>query len=234
VFSQQDKKQIIGRIHRLPQQHVCVVYDLVLKHTSDEALYAMACGKAEMMASLSGQTVEDIMHSTAYIEDVDDVEDDIDISMDNHDPFVSQVRRKYRIASSKTLSKRQDKHVPKISRSKPHESINESLSCQAAQNVSIDWQNILHLGFQAIEGSTVQRGSETVAFARGSQLSETEQQSINSNRNNQEAGNVIDDDEIEVGRLSSEDFLDDIDMELVLRLGFESITPSGEFVLSAR
>jgi hypothetical protein len=85
----------------------------------------------------------------------------------------------------------------------------------------------LHLGFEAIEGSTAETGSETVAFTRGSQLPETEQQSINNDSNNQEAGNVIDDTEIEVGHLSNEDFLDDMDMELVLRLGFESITPSG-------
>lgn len=107
VFSQQDKKQLIGRIHRIPQKQTCIVYDLVLQDTADEALYAIASGKAEMMAALNGRKIHNLMHQSIEtisnpLADVDDEE----YMLHNGEPemedlFISAPRSHWRIAAGK-------------------------------------------------------------------------------------------------------------------------------------
>jgi hypothetical protein len=58
VFSDQEKKQLVGRIWRYPQQHVCIMYELILNNTCDEVLYNISQGKALMMESfIEGDSV---------------------------------------------------------------------------------------------------------------------------------------------------------------------------------
>ncbi|KAL6304101.1 hypothetical protein BKA93DRAFT_826085 [Sparassis latifolia] len=48
-FSEQDKRQIMGRIWRYPQDKICIIYDLVAINTADVALNSIARKKEEML-----------------------------------------------------------------------------------------------------------------------------------------------------------------------------------------
>lgn len=113
VFSQQDKKQLIGRIHRIPQQQTCIVYDLVLQDTADEALYAIASGKAEMMAALNGRKIYNLMHQSigAIANPLAKVDHEEDVftcgEPDMEDSFISAPRPHWKAAASKRKQEHQ-------------------------------------------------------------------------------------------------------------------------------
>lgn len=54
VFSQQDKRQLIGRIWRHPQERRCIIYDLIALETADVVLNHMARTKREMLDVFTG------------------------------------------------------------------------------------------------------------------------------------------------------------------------------------
>jgi hypothetical protein len=97
VFSDQEKQQVAGRIHRYPQPYPCFAYDLVLQDTSDEILYAMAQGKAAMMSSLEGSHVSSMLKDMFGDDDDDQQELIVDVE---HDPFVSQASGRWKKRSS--------------------------------------------------------------------------------------------------------------------------------------
>jgi hypothetical protein len=49
VFSNQEKRQFMGRIWRYPQKHVCIMYELILDDTCDDVIFNISQGKALMM-----------------------------------------------------------------------------------------------------------------------------------------------------------------------------------------
>lgn len=114
MFSQQDKKQLIGRIHRFPQRLTCIVYDLVTRNTADEALYAIASGKAEMMAALNCHKIQGLMHesigaATSPATDANEGEDGVELETETS--FISAVRPSWKIAASKQKLVRHHKAI---------------------------------------------------------------------------------------------------------------------------
>jgi hypothetical protein len=77
VFSAQEKRQLIGRIWRYPQKHVCIMYELILNNTCDSVLYEISQGKALMMetfidnGSPSAAMIQSIFHQADIAEPID-------------------------------------------------------------------------------------------------------------------------------------------------------------------
>ncbi|GBE84816.1 hypothetical protein SCP_0607960 [Sparassis crispa] len=87
LFSEQDKRQLIGRIWRFPQSLVCVIYDFIALATTDVPLSGIARKKEEMLqvfakrseyadellAALRGDDIDDDVN---YEPDVEEDEDE--------------------------------------------------------------------------------------------------------------------------------------------------------------
>lgn len=171
MFSQQDKKQIIGRIHRMPQLHPCIAYDLVLGSSSDETLYAMACEKAELMAALNGQTVRDIMRNIGSVEEVpgetDEMMDYLEYEMEA-DSFLSQGRGTYRIAAAKARLEgtimRNNITTRSLHENGNHDSASECLATARYAQIedsSVDDDALFLLGLEALSHKSLEETTST-------------------------------------------------------------------------